>query len=491
MSNPKSSVKITEINSSLLLKRNITPKFFILPMQDNHSEKILDSKLKFSEKNLSLVNELNIFNIGDYEWAISKINIPCRSQRDQSDLESILTKISIYVQTKNLNQIHISFPVTDLQNILIVKNALYNVFNNKQINIILHLDTIKYLSDEQEIEQVLKDFHTLPTGGHQGASRTIKRIKKEFFWPGMSNDIVKYIKKCKLCQVNKVSRNPKIPMKISSISSKPFERVYLDIVGPLPLSYSGNKYLLTFQDDLSKFSEAIPITNTESKTLAEIFATNIVCRHGIPESILTDQGSNLISGMFAEVSKLLKIKRLKTTPYHPQTNGALERSHRTLAEYLRSYVTKDTQAWDTWIPYAMFVYNTTPHSSTNYTPHELLYGFPAEIPNNLKSSPTVCYNYDNYANELKARLQHSYKIAKDIAMVNKEKSKLYYDKNSVAKTFQVGDKVLLRTRVRDNKLSPLWSGPYEIMEINSPENSTLRINNKEKRVHNNDLKLFY
>ena len=353
------------------------------------------------------------------------------------------------------------------------------------------MSKIKQLKETDDKNGIIKAYHELPLGGHQGIKRTLKRMQIFYRWTGMKNDIEKYIRNCASCQANKLAPNPKIPMRITTTSTVPFQRIYLDIVGPLPISYTNNKYILTFQDDLTKYSEAIPICNNETKTVAETFVTNIVCRHGIPKSILTDQGSNFLSDMFKEVYKLLKIKKVQTTPYHPQTNGALERSHRTLAEYLRHYTNKDQLTWDTWIPYAMFVYNTTPHSSTNYTPHELLYGFPADIPTGLKQEPGISYNYDNYANELKARLQHGYTIAREIIKTRKEKNKQYYDKNTKTKQFNLGEKVLLKNYTRKNKFQPLWTGPYEIIKINSPENTTIKINNKNKTIHNNNLKQFH
>lgn len=258
----------------------------------------------------------------------------------------------------------------------------------------------------------------------------------------------------------------------------------------MPPSYSGNKYLLTFQDDLTKFSDAIPLPDAEAKTVAEKFVTLIVCKHGLPETILTDQGTNFLSSLFSETCKLLKIQKLQTTPYHPESNGALERSHRTLAEYLRHYVSTDPLTWDTWIPYAMFTYNSSVHSSTGYTPHELLYGFHAEIPSSLKKDPEVSYNYENYASELKARLQQSHKMARENLVKHKEKSKTHYDQATKPKPFVIGDKVLVRKFVRKNKLSPLWEGPFEVLDTPTAENSIVRIGNKNKKLHNNHLKLF-
>lgn len=478
---------LEETNLPLMPHKNIKHKFFILPVSPTDLERQLDFYLNLKENNVNPSTKTSIVKFRDQTIFLYKTNIPFRSSKDEKDLESILKEISKIASEKNLRSLHISIPQLAVQSSLTLKSHLRKISNHE---VHLHVDLTKYIDDKEERAQILSDYHLLPTGGHQGVSRTIKRIKRRFFWDGISKDVAEFVKRCKSCQINKASKNPKIPMKISSISSKPFERVYLDVVGPLPSSYSGKRYLLTFQDDLTKFSEAIPIENVESATLAEAFVTSIVCRHGIPQSILTDQGSNLIGGMFKEVSRILKIKKLQTTPYHPQTNGALERSHRTLAEYLRSYVTKDLQGWDTWIPYAMFVYNTTPHSSTNYTPHELLYGFTVEIPHNLKNTPSVSYNYESYANELRARLQHSHELAKTYAMQSKQKSKIYYDRGAIRKTFKVGDKVLLKARTRANKFSPLWTGPHVITKINSTENSTIKIKNTEKRVHNNDLKFF-
>jgi len=120
--------------------------------------------------------------------------------------------------------------------------------------------------------------------------------------------------------------------------------------------------------------------------------------------------------------KLLKIKKLKTTAYHPQTNRALERTHRVLVEYRRCYILEDQSDWDKWLPYTTFVFNTTPHNNTGFTPHELLFGRKPNLPGILqKEAPEIQYTYDNYVKELQARLQSSYEIARSNLQVKKEK----------------------------------------------------------------------
>ena len=194
---------------------------------------------------------------------------------------------------------------------------------------------------------------------------------------------------------------------------------------------------------------------------AEAVVTHIICRHGITEVVLSDQGSNFLSKCCKEVCKLLKIHWIQSSAFRPTTNGQLERSHKTLAEYLRNYIDKDQRAWCRWLPYAMFVYNTTPHTSTGVTPHELLYVFQAQIPSNLSSKPTIEYNYDNYAAELRARLRHSHEITREKLFQSKLKSKVYYDKNSKDKVFKVGDLVLLRNETRRNKFERIWKGSFK------------------------------
>jgi len=151
--------------------------------------------------------------------------------------------------------------------------------------------------------------------------------------------IKNYVFSWAICQPNKAAnRSIKEAMVITTTSTRHFQKIFIDIVEPLPKSYNGNVFILTLQDDLSKFAWAVPMINHEANTVAYHFVTKFVCLHGLPQTLVTDCGTEFLSRLFKEVCQFLNIKKSSTTPYHPQSNDSLERSHRTLAEYLRSFV---------------------------------------------------------------------------------------------------------------------------------------------------------
>lgn len=373
---------------------------------------------------------------------------------------------------------------------------IQNIDNNKnsreEINSLDSLSepdsNIDILTNPEEIKTILRDYHDLPLGGHQGFYKTYQRIKRNFRWKGMLCDIKNYIKKCKLCQKNKQGRTFKMPMMITDTPRKPFDKTYMDIVGPLEETNQGNKYILTFEDDLTKFMDAIAIPDMEAKTVAKVFVDEIICRYRIPKILVTDQGSNFTSDMFKQVCKFLKIKKVQTTPYHPQSNGSLERSHKSLMEYLRSFNEEYPYTWDDHLRAAMFVRNNSVHTSTKLTPNDCLYGFTARIPNNLKRDPPPIYNDENYFFHIRDKILRAHKIARENLKRSKEISKQHYDKKVFTTQFQVGDEVLLLNHAKRNKFSPRWIGPYRVIEINSAVNTTILRGKSKRRVHNNNLK---
>lgn len=345
---------------------------------------------------------------------------------------------------------------------------------------------------EEEQTQIIREFHENPLGGHQGVNRTYQRISRQYHWKGMRQMIKQYILSCVNCQSSKsTNRTIKEPMVITTTASRPFEKIFMDIVGPLPKSHNGNVFILTLQDDLSKFAWATPMINHEANTVAYHFVTQFVCLHGLPQNLVTDCGTEFLSKVFKEVCHLLKIKQTSTTPYHPQSNGSLERSHRTLGEYLRSFVQKDPQNWDTYVPYAMFCHNSTVHTATNFQPYQLVYGNEIKVPNSFVRDPEPQYNYEDYYFEMRRNMQEANLLAKTQLHEKKLKSKERYDKSATPLNISIGEKVMIQEKASKGKLAPKWLGPFTVIgtQTDSP-NITILKRNKPVTLHRNLLKPF-
>jgi len=238
----------------------------------------------------------------------------------------------------------------------------------------------------------------------------------------------------------------------------------LDIVGPLDTSRNGNRFILTIQDDLTKFSTAIASPNHTANTIARAFVEHLICLHGVPDAVVTDQGPDFLSKVFTSCCKMLKINKLTTTAYHPQANEALERSYRTLAEYLRHYVNEKKQNWDEYLAYGLFVYNSSIHTTTGFQPYELMFGRAAKVPHSLSGPPQLCYNYEDYNMEMKQKFQEAHELARQSILKNKQKSKIIYDQNEQEIKINIGDKALTKDHSRKGKLSPKWKGPYLVTD---------------------------
>ncbi|CAK1589486.1 unnamed protein product [Parnassius mnemosyne] len=369
-----------------------------------------------------------------------------------------------------------------------VYNMIAYIFHNTNIKIHIYKNQLIYPTPV-EIPKILKENHDSPIAGHPGSSRMYRRIKAAYYWKSMRSDIVDYVKKCQLCQINKPLRmSNKAPMEITSTSTRPFERLALDIVGPLPdAGFQKFKFILTLQDDLTKFSSAYPLVTATSEEIARNLV-HFMSLFGFPKTILTDLGTCFTSDLFKELTQILKVKALFTTPYHPQTNGALERSHATLKEYLKSFVNENQNDWHCYLFTAILAYNTTPHCTTNFTPHELLYGYKPNIPNSLYETNNNT-TYNEYIRALQYRMRFSREKAIQNIINSKEKSKQYYDVSSREISYKIGDLVYIKHHHRLRKaLSPIWKGPYKIIKVHNKHNVTLQVGRKHVKYHINEIK---
>lgn len=345
------------------------------------------------------------------------------------------------------------------------------------------------------VKKVLKDFHDLPFCGHKGQVQTLSMIKTRFYWPTMSRDVIRYCRSCHVCNQRKTSPHlKKYPLQSFPEVLEPFERTAMDIVGPLVTSYSGNKYLLTFQDHFTKYVEAIPLRDQKADTIARAFVTKIFARHGAPTQLLTDQGGNFVAALMKEVCRLLGVEKVQTTAYHPESNGLLERSHHVFKDSLSHYIEVSQQDWDEWVPYVLMAYRFNIHTATGYSPHFLLYGRDPVLPiDDIVRPQTIKYDVDqNYVSELIARLNKTFVTVRENLAKARERYTHQYNKKTKISSFELGDLVYLYDpsvkKGLSKKLARPWSGPYRVIEIKGPVTYKIRKLNTRKVVHINRLK---
>ncbi|XP_040072714.1 uncharacterized protein LOC120844827 [Ixodes scapularis] len=211
--------------------------------------------------------------------------------------------------------------------------------------------------------------------GHQGINNTIGLVAEEFFWPGMQSEIRRYVRSCDVCQrtVPK-GRVGKAPLGTMPTIATPFQRVAIDIIGPItPKSDSGERYILTMVDVATRYPDAVALRTIGTPEVAEALM-DMFTRYGVPEEILSDRGSNFTSDLMKEVSRLLSMRHLLTTPYHPMCNGLVERFNGTIKQMLRRMCQERPRDWDRYLPALLFAYREVPQSSSRFSPFELLYG---------------------------------------------------------------------------------------------------------------------
>uniref|UniRef100_A0A8C3HS24 Gypsy retrotransposon integrase-like protein 1 n=1 Tax=Chrysemys picta bellii TaxID=8478 RepID=A0A8C3HS24_CHRPI len=229
------------------------------------------------------------------------------------------------------------------------------------------------LVPQRHRQSIIKLAHDVPAAGHLGHEKTLARILGRFFWPGVYQEVKNYCNSCLRCQLAAPARTPKAPLVPMPLIETPFERVAMDLVGPLPKSSAGFQYILVMLDYATRFPEAIPLRNITAHTIADELV-KIFARVGLPREILTDQGTNFTSRLLRQVCELLGVKQLRTSVYHPQMDGLVERFNRTLKDMLRKFPPEDLRRWDQLLPPLLLAVREVPQSSTKFSPFELLYG---------------------------------------------------------------------------------------------------------------------
>ena len=321
--------------------------------------------------------------------------------------------------------------------------------------------------------EILEEHHNHKMAGHFGVDKTIRAIHQSpYYWPLLLQTVQKYVQTCITCQRTKPAlKLNKAPLG-GTMTTSPMERIAVDVLGPLPVTETGHKYIVVVADYFTKWMEAFPTPNHKAHTIAKLLVEEIFMRFGLPTVIHSDQGRDFESKLFAEMCSLMDITKTRTTPWHAMGNGMVERHNRTLETLLKQTVNENQKNWDQFLPYCTAAYRSSVHSTTGQTPNMLMLGRELPRPSHLQSQiqqepivPQQPYNL-----ELMDKMQYSHKLARDVTQKKMRYYKRQYNKNAYKRNLQRGDWVWLHNPTRRVGLSPKiqcqWERePYRIVSF--------------------------
>lgn len=365
---------------------------------------------------------------------------------------------------------------------------------------------IRKVLNKEEAQNIMDTYHQHPLGGHLAFNNTLHKISTRYYWDKMSRDIQEYVKKCPRCQVhNPKSLNEELyPV---PVSIKPFDRIALD-VKHVQTSRAGYRYIIAGIDYLTKYVEARTMRFQTSSEVALFLYEEIICRHGCPTIIVTDNGKPFVSDLIRQVCKTYSIIHKTTTPYNPQSNGLIERFNKTLGQILQRRTDEEKKDWDQYLPAVLFAYRSMKQATTKYSPFKLMYGYEPKTPFDMehqiyfKKTPqfeaTLYHRTAHQLHNLTRIREQAAKSIKTTQIAQKKaiESKILDQRKELKPQFNLGDMVLLYkdflTTSWSGKLQDKWEGPFIIHHILGKGTYHIKNTNvqdtKIRRVHGNRMK---
>ena len=377
---------------------------------------------------------------------------------------------------------------------LIVRNKLLYW---KYVDSATAIGILQFMLPQHFWHQALQACHD--NIGHLGIERTTHLLKDRFYWPNMQKDIKKYIQQCSRCLHFKT-----LPEKAEMHpfeATQPWELIHIDfltIEAPKNSKSGKDVNILVIMDHFTRFAQAIVTTSQKASVVAKVLWDQFFMNYGIPEKILSDQGRNFESKLIKELCLLSQVKKLRTTPYRPQTNGSCERFNRNLISMVGTLPDEHKSCWVQHVPTLVHAYNCTRNNATGYSPYYLLYGHKPLLPIDIEFGakfPEVSDSITmNFVKKFKNILEWAYRKAADNSQKEKQRAKLNFDKSAQCSKLEVGDIVMVRAVGFQGKykITDRWEDNlYKVLSQREDGLSVFQVQNlstgQEKTLHRNLL----
>lgn len=320
---------------------------------------------------------------------------------------------------------------------------------------------------------IMNNLHSF---SHPGANATAKLVAHRFVWPSMNKDCRDWSKACLSCQRSKTTRHVHSPFSTLDLPSARFKFVHIDLIGPLPPS-NEYRYCLTAVDRFTRWPEVVPITDITSETVAKAFISCWVSRFGCPTHIVTDQGRQFESALFEQLSKYIGFQHRRTTAYHPQCNGLVERFHRQLKAAITCH---SNPTWTESLPLVLLGIRSALKEDLNASSAELVYGEPLRLPSEFFGDSAPVYTTD--ITDFAARLKSYAEALRPVPTQHHSSNKPF-----VFKDLTSCDYVFLREDKLRRSFEPAYTGPYKVLS-RSPKVFKIHAKGKDISVSIDRLK---
>lgn len=330
---------------------------------------------------------------------------------------------------------------TNFPHFMVKDNTLYR-YSRSKYNLVREFDW-KEVVPKGMRSTIIAENHNEPTAGHFGIFKTHRRLCLRYYWPGMHKDVSDFVKKCDVCKAYKRSTQatPGLMGK-PKVCDRPFKAVATDLVGPLPRSRSGYTFLLVITCCFSKYTILFPLRRATSALVASHFEKGVILTHGVPETVILDNGSQMTGSEFRNLISKYNIPKLHYCPkYTPQVN-LVERYNKTIMTAIASYVEENHRTWDQNLHKIQFAINSAINESTGFSPFFLVHGREPVINGNFYKDSDQDYNIGMPREEYAGEFGCLSKIFDDVRqklLQAHAKNERYYNLRRRHAKFSVGD----------------------------------------------------
>ena len=320
-------------------------------------------------------------------------------------------------------------------------------------------------------EKFLYWVHGDPTSGHFGVQKTADKLQRYAYWSGWRKDTELFVRRCdKCCRYRKGPTRPQGLMK-NGVGLAPFQKFHIDLTGPHRRSSGGHVYLLTGICCFTKYLVVVPLKDKSALTVANALLKHVYLIYGAVELQVHDNGPEFVNAILGHLSRMMGIQDLRSTPYRPVANSAIERTHRTINAVFAKTIKEHQKDWHEQAKYVCFAYNTAKHSSTTFSPFYLVFLREPRVGIDLfldRSEPAY-QDTDEYSGTVRERMQKAYQIVSNQLKVTFDRAKRRYDQRVRAVHFPLHSYVWFfcprLTAGRGRKFKKLTDGPYRIVRI--------------------------